>query len=590
MRQLEHEVDLCVVGGGISGMCAAISAARHGAKVALVNDRPVLGGNASSEVRMWICGAHGINMRETGLIEEINLENDYRNPSSNFSIWDSVLYGLAKYTGNLDLYLNCSINDAIMKDGKVVSVKGWQGTAETWHTFKAKIFMDCSGDSVLATLTGAEYRIGREARKEFGEDIEPEEADRKTMGMSCLLQARETPSPKTFIPPAWARKFLTDADLPQRGHGFTGLSNFWWIELGGEDDSIHDTEELRDKLLAITFGIWDHIKNHGDHHAENWDLDWVGFLPGKRESRRYLGAHILTQNDIRDEGKFDDNVAYGGWSMDDHNPGGFNYPGAPTIFHPAPSPYGIPYRCLYSRNVPNLMFAGRNISATHAAISSTRVMATCGTMGQAAGTAAAIAIRENCMPADVYEKHIPELQQTLLDDDAFIPWKTRQVPKISLDAELTASINNPEPLRNGLDRPSKAQDGSWIENSWCGPKGAWIQYDFHSQQKLTEARIIFDSNLNRTGKGSSYASFIEKNILSNFSLDQPPRLAPHTIVKAFRLEAKQEDGSWETVFTTDNNYQRLVKVKLDCSASAIRLIPEETWGADDCAIFSFDVK
>ena len=141
-----------------------------------------------------------------------------------------------------------------------------------------------------------------------------------------------------------------DADLPHRGHDIL-KTNYWWIELGGEQDSIHDTEELRDELLKIAFGVWDHIKNHGDHGADNWALDWVGFLPGKRESRRYVGDHVLTQNDVRAEGRFDDLVAYGGWTMDDHHPGGMHWPGKPTIFHPAPSPFGIPYRCLYSRNV-----------------------------------------------------------------------------------------------------------------------------------------------------------------------------------------------------------------------------------------------
>jgi len=135
----------------------------------------------------------------------------------------------------------------------------------------------------------------------------------------------------------------------------------------------------------------------------------VGFLPGKRESRRYEGDVIVTQNDVRAGGHFDDLVAYGGWTMDDHHPGGIAWKGEPNIFHPAPSPFGIPYRALYSRNVTNLFCAGRNISVTHAALSATRVMATCATMGQAAGTAAAIAIREGKLPRDVARDHIEEL-------------------------------------------------------------------------------------------------------------------------------------------------------------------------------------
>ncbi len=590
MKHLSHTSDICIVGGGISGMCAAVAAARHGARVILINDRPVLGGNASSEVRMWFSGAHGENMRETGLVEEINLENNYRNPSSNFSIWDSVMYEFVKYAPNVELFLNCSVNDAQMNDdGTIRSVKGWQGTAETWHTFSADLFLDCSGDSILSTLTGAEYRIGREARAEFGEDIEPEEADRKTMGMSCLLQARETDHPVTYIPPKWARVFKSPNELPNRHIGFKGLNNFWWIELGGEDDSIHDTEAMRDRLLPIAFGVWDHIKNHGSYGADNWELEWVGFLPGKRESRRYIGAHILTQNEVRAEGRFDDLIAYGGWTMDDHNPGGFDYPGQPTIFHPAPSPYGIPYRCLYSRNIKNLMFAGRNVSVTHAAMSSTRVMFTCATLGQAAGTAAAIAIREKCTPAGVYEHHIAELRQTLADDDSYLPWFTRAIPEISRQAHLTASEGDPEPLRNGIDRPTKDASGAWNDNSWAGAPGSWIQYEFDAPTHVTLARFTFDSDLNRKGKGDASTHW-EKNILSNYPLHQPPRTVPPTIVKSFRIESRCEDDTWQTIVRAENNYQRLVKVPLDATTTAIRFVPESTWGADICKLFAFEVK
>lgn len=591
MRHLEHNVDFCVVGGGLSGMCAAIAAARHGAKVALIHDRPVLGGNASSEIRMWICGAQGLNNRETGLVEEIELENNYRNPSSNFSIWDSVLFQAVKFTPGLTVFLNASVNDATMDGNRITSVKAWQTTSETWHTVKAKLFADCSGDSILSTLTGADFRIGREAREEFGESIQPLVADKKTMGMSCILQARETTSPKTFTPPPWARKFTSDEQLANRGHGFTGLSNFWWIELGGEDDSIHDTEELRDELLAIAFGIWDHIKNYGDHGAENWDLEWVGFLPGKRESRRYLGDHILTQNDVSNAKHFDDIVAYGGWPLDDHHPGGFNHPGKPNISPPTSSPYGIPYRCLYSRNIDNLMFAGRNISVTHAALSSTRVMATCALVGQAAGTAAAIATREGTNPRGVYQKHIAELKQTLMDDDCFLPFNRRQIPELSAKASLTASSGDPEPLRNGYDRPTPAGKKTWDDNSWSGTPGqSWVEYAFAKPSRVTLARIIFDSDLNRKGKGPRLDHHVEKNILSNFPLNQPPRETPPTIVKAFRLEARNQDGTWSCIHHQENNYQRLVKIPLDVTTTAIRLVPEKTWGSDTAKVFSFDLR
>ena len=574
MRKMAHQVDLCVVGGGLAGLCAAVAAARHGATVALVQDRPVLGGNASSEIRMHVCGAHGPSNKETGIVEELALENFHRNPRQNWPLWDSVLYECARFQDGLTLLLNCSCCDAAMDGARIKSVKGWQLTTETWHTVEAKYFADCSGDSILAPLSGAEFRIGREAASEFDEDIQPEVADRKTMGMSCLIQARETDSPQVFIPPKWANTYESEEDLPHRGHD-PGKSNFWWIELGGEHDSIHDTEMLRDELLKAAFGVWDHIKNRGDHGAENWVLEWIGFLPGKRESRRYVGDHVLTQNDVRSEGRFDDLIAYGGWSMDDHHPGGIRYPGPPTIFHKAPSPYGIPYRSLYSANVENLFFAGRNISATHAAMSSTRVIATCATLGQAAGTAAAIAAREGIPPRGVYESHVQELKQTIMDDDCYLPFNAREIPGLSKAATLTASEGDPEPLRNGHDRPIGDCD-----NGCTVGLGGWIEYSFDRPQRVSQARMTFDSDLNR----------YRLNQPSSYPLDLPLRPVPETMVRGFRLEAKTPGGAWQTVHEQGENYMRLVRVSLDVETSSIRLVPESTWGAESAHLFSFDLR
>lgn len=576
MRNIVHKVDFCVVGGGMAGLCAAIAAARHGAKVVLMQDRPVLGGNASSEIRMWICGARGKNNRETGILEEIILENYYRNPQKNYYIWDSVLYEKVRFEKNITLLLNCTCTSLEMDGNRIKSVKGWQMTTQTWHTVEAKIFADCSGDSILAPLSGAEFRIGRESRDEFNESIAPVEADNKTMGMSCLIQARETPYPQPFIPPTWAYDYPNEDDIPHelRNHDVR-KTNFWWIELGGDQDSIHDTEAIRDELLKIAFGVWDHIKNHGDHGAENWVLEWIGFLPGKRESRRYIGDYILTQNDILSEGRFDDIVAYGGWPMDDHHPAGFRYPGPPTTFHPAPSPFGIPYRCLYSRNIENLMFAGRNISATHAALSATRVMGTCAIMGQAVGTAAAIAIRDGLTPRGVYQQKIRELQQTLMEDDCYLPWHKRNIPELTKKAKLTASEGDPEPLRNGIDRPVDNEDNGWIGNI-----GAWVQYEFDKPERIQELRFVFDSDLNRS----------VPNMPCNYPLNDEPFRVPSTLVKKFSIEIQNESGDWCTIKRIENNYQRLVRLRIDVRTKAVRFIPEATWGADKVHVFAWDVR
>ena len=581
MREETHHVDFCVVGGGMAGLIAAIAAARHGAKVALIQDRPVLGGNASSEIRMHVCGAHGPNNRETGILEELLLENHYRNPQPNYSIWDSVLYGKTQYQENLELHLNCSISSCTMDGDRIHSVRAWQLTTETWHTIEANLFADCSGDGILAPLSGADFRIGREAGSEYDESIAPAESDCKTMGMTCLFQAREYPHPMPFIAPEWAHTFNNPEDLRGRNASLR-KTNFWWMEVGGEHDSIHDTERLREELLKIAFGVWDHIKNHSDQDVENWALDWLGFLPGKRESRRYLGPHVLTQNDIEAEGRFEDLVAYGGWTMDDHFPAGFYHPERGTIFHPAPSPFGIPYRSLYSRNITNLFCAGRCHSATHAAKSATRVMATTSLMGQAAGTAAAIATAHGLTPNGVYENKLAELQNTLLEDDCYLPWHKRPVPELSIQATLTASAGDPAPLRNGIDRPIGD-----VDNGWTGAPGDTIEYRFEDDAQLTEARLVFDSDLNRVDTSRGHSA---RNMRHYFALDASHWAMPATMVNAFRVEAEDAQGRWHVVHRADNTHNRLVRIPLTGNAKAVRFIPETTWGAEQARLFAFDVR
>jgi hypothetical protein len=563
-----HRTDLCIVGGGLSGVCAAIAAARRGARVVLMHDRPVLGGNCSSEIRMWVCGAHGDNMKETGILEEIQLENLRRNPAMHYQLWDSVLFEKVKAEKNITLLLNCSCNDASMRENRIESVKGWQGTAETWHTVHAAYFMDCSGDSVLAPLTGALHRAGREAGSEFQESIPPGAADKKTMGMSCLFQIRETDRPQKFIPPDWAYVYQTDEDLPFKGHSLN--TNFWWIELGGDRDSIHDTEELRDELLKIALGVWDHIKNRGGHGAERYVLEWLGFLPGKRESRRYIGDYIMTQNDVEAEGRFPDTVAYGGWSMDDHFPEGFYYTaGHPTIYHPAPSPYGIPYRCLYSANIENLFFAGRNISVTHAALSSTRVMATCALLGQAAGTAAAIAVREGVSPRGVYESHTGALQAMLMEDDCWLPWHTQQISEVMKAARIEAGGSGAENLRNGADRVI-GED----ENAWRCRAGDEVCFFFDGERQIRRVRLVFDSDLND-----------RKKMPARYPLGEYHAALPPCLVKEYVLEART-GSAWQILAHETNNCRRLQKYAVDVCADALRLRVIASHGAQEFRVFS----
>lgn len=581
---IEHNVDLCVVGGGLSGLCAAVAAARHGIKVVLMQERPMLGGNASSEIRMWICGAGGgfKNMRETGIIEELLMENQYRNPDKNYSIWDTILYEIVAYQEGITLLLNCSCNECETDNGIITAVKGWQMTTQKYHRVKAKIFADCSGDSVLAPLSSAKFFWGREAKSEYNEAGGQEVADKCTMGLSCLLQARYDPKPSEFIPPKWAYHY-TKEDLPYRLPDLTSVGeNFWFLEIGGDKNSIDDTEELRDDLLRIGYGIWDYCKNAPENKEKNanWKLDWIGFLPGKRESRRYHGKYVMTQNDLAVGKIFDDVVAYGGWSMDDHNPGGFNSKYPPNRHHHAECPYGIPLRALYSVNVSNLMFAGRNISATHIAMSSTRVMATCALVGQAVGTAAAIAVKENILPEAFGNKQITKLQNYLMDDDCWLPSLKRKIPDITINARMESGNPDAENLRNGTDRPINGNDNG------CYLKiGETVTYSFETTTEINKVRLVFDSDLNRETLPSEY----NRPMLANRPKDYPQSYVPKTMTKAYRIEAVC-NGDSMVIYETNNNYQRLNTISVNVRADKIRFVPLETWGAEKFHIFAFDVK
>lgn len=578
LNRVNLRADLCIVGGGVAGVCAALAAARHGIQVVLMHDRPVPGGNASSEIRMWIRGARGKNCRETGIIEELLLEDLYKNPKGSMSIWDSILYGKLQYAENLTLLLNTSCLDAEMAGDRIASVTGWQSNSQTYYRVEADYFADCSGDSILAALTPALHRSGREAASEFNESIEPAVADKYTMGSSCLIQIREWQEEVPFIAPEWADKYTSEEQLPtHRDYEAAYGQNFWYLELGGMEDVIKDADAHRERLLRLAFGVWDFLKNYSKNKAAwaKWELEWVGFLPGKRESRRYQGAYTMSQRDVEAGGKFPDMVAYGGWTMDDHHPAGFEYPGPPTIYHPAPSPFGIAYRCLYSANIPNLFFAGRNISVTHAALSSARVMGTCASLGQAMGTAAAIAALNRISPAAVYEEHITELQQQLLEDDCFLPGMQRQLSDISLSAMVSSSNTcDAQALLDGYDRPWKDD-----EHCWSGSIGDSVTLQWDNPVSAKRIRIVFDSNLNR----------IDDSTVALRFLNQADKAVPETLVTAFKLEYLDVDGTWKLLEKVQENHQRLYVLKRTVEMRALRLTLL-AGKAPELKVFSFDAK
>jgi hypothetical protein len=398
------------------------------------------------------------------------------------------------------------------------------------------------------------------------------------MGMTCAFAARRHDTPQPFTPPRWAHRFEKCEQLPygRDAHRYFEMG-YWWIELGGEADSIRDTEKVRDELLRITLGVWDHIKNHCPatrDAAANWALDWLQFLPAKRESRRYVGRHVLTQNDVLAEGRFDDIAAYGGCPMDDHRSAGFwgrDSEAHAATFHHSPSPYGIPYRSLVARDIPNLMFAGRCHSATHMALSSTRVMGTACSMGQAAGTAAALAVRKGIVPADMLG-HTRELQQTLLRDDAYLPGVRQDFGPLAASARLLTRQGDGEPVRDGINRPV----GNDM-HAWRHAPGDWISYEFAAPVELAEAALIADTALHMDPQMSYWHPLGDK------SLTRLPAEMPHT----FRLEGKS-GGAWTTIARVEANRRRLVRSPVNRRVEGLRYVLEKTWGpCDGSSLYAF---
>ena len=585
------ECELCVIGGGMAGIATAISAAREGIKVVLMHERPVLGGNASSEIRMWICGAQGKNNRETGIMEEIVLENFYRNPTKSYAIWDTVLYDFVRREENITLLLNCTCMDAETEKGdfnygrntKINFVTGYQMTTQSFYKIASKFYCDCSGDSILAPLCDAEFRIGRESKEEFGEDTHVEVADNMTMGMSCLIQGRETIHNVKYTPPEWRTK-LTDKDFENRDPDlYAEKENFWYLELGGDRDTIADTEVLRDELLCLATGTWDYIKNSGKFNSEKWDLDFLGFLPGKRESRRLCGEYMITQKDIINGTVFKDEVAYGGWPIDDHFPGGFYHRGVPNTSISTPAPYSLPYRALYSKNVENLFFAGRNISMTHTAMSSIRVMATCVLLGEAVGKAASIATKENIAPHDVYLRHIKQLQNMLLNEDCFLPSVTREISDLCKNAEL--NIKN-DVIRNGQDRAHRIYSTEDKDCYYAAVPNDEIVYSFKNQSVLS-VHIVFDSDLNRETLPGGVCERTHPTRASQL-LDSPQIYMPKTLCKAFKLIG-ENNGERTVILEVNDNRKRSYHININKNFEKLILVPLDAWGTDEkIPIVSFD--
>ena len=478
----ELSVDAVIVGGGVSGVAAALAAGRAGVRTALIQDRPMLGGVSSPECSpgnaVMITGAsnyHNRNAREAGIMEELKNTNLYRQHCGCGCVWSQVLLSALEACPCVTVLLNTSVNGVETSGTRITAVKAYGLTSGLHWTIRGKYFVDASGDGFVGFAAGAAYRMGREGRDEFGESLAPETPDQLTMGSSIAFRASDTGRPVKFVPPAKYHVFASDDDLPYRPHGAT-TAGYYWLEYGGTLDTIADDAEIYAKLREIVYGVWDHIKNRGDHHAENYRLDWISPVAGKRESRRFEGDYMLSQRDLEAAGRFDDEVAYGGWPVDLHPPQGIFHPGHPGSPPPRfyPDVYPIPFRALYSRNIENLLFAGRDISASHVALGSARVMGTCGIEGQAVGTALALLVKYGVTPRELVRNHMRELRQMLDAEDLTIPGRSPDLPgNRAPEAEVTAEsdlalvmqeASGSEPLK----RPADAS--VTIEESLADPR------------------------------------------------------------------------------------------------------------------------
>ena len=443
--------DLLVAGAGISGICAAIAAARKGLSVVLVNDRSVLGGNASSEIGVIIHGSshHGLNpaiyAKETGIVEEIRLRAAYYNQCGGYgfySLLDAVFFDMIYNEKNIRLIMNTVVDGCEVKDGKILRAYARHSVSDKKYEIYADNYVDATGNGTLAYESGAEYRIGREGKSEFNEFWAPDKTDDFTMGNSIYFETEDAGHEVTFKAPEFAHdisnmEFLQDIDKPENFRGLSCYGPHWAYEFGGQLDILDEHDETELELRKLIYGIWDYIKNSGKYpEAKTRYLKRVFAKAGTRESRRFIGDYILNENDIENKVIFEDAVAIGGWPMDIHAPLGIYDSRPASNFVPVTGIYSIPFRCLYSKDIDNLMLAGRDISVTHIALGSTRVMGTCGAIGQAVGTAAYVCKKYNITPRELYKKHINELQSLLKDDDQTILHITN---KSAINASVTAS-------------------------------------------------------------------------------------------------------------------------------------------------------
>ncbi len=440
--------DITIAGGGLAGVCAAIAAARQGRTVSLIQNRPVLGGNSSSEIRVWTRGSTGggnLFSEEMGILGELKLANQYKNPEGNPILWDEILLDAVYQEHAISLFLNTLVVDVAHQDGHIQALTALEINSERRFQFLSPIYVDATGDGFIAASAGLSYVIGKECNGTYGEEHAPEQFDPTTQGCTILMTFIKRDRPVAFVPPSYAYPIeYIEKLLNNGGRMVSEKSNgcdFWWVEFGGQKDTINEIASITLELKRLTMGIYNYIKNSGKFDADTLELNWTGSLPGKRESRRFVTEYVLTETDILQNRTFNDVAFHGGWYLDFHPSEGI-YSKADFCTQIPVDLYGIPLRCLFSSQSDNLLVCGRILGASHAAFASTRIMDTCALSGQAAGTAASVLVSDQLKTPDLLDKSVyARIQALLVEGDMLLPGYHQETISENIHVEASSVID-----------------------------------------------------------------------------------------------------------------------------------------------------
>ena len=566
-ERIEKTYDFVVAGGGFTGVCTAIQASREGLKTALVTNRGFIGGNSGCEVRCPVDGADGehqfnFNARETGLIEEIRLENLRVNPEGNPYRWDMVLMDFIAAEKDLDLYLNTCIDRVETAEGQangkkeakpahITKVSGIQVTTEKRYDFTASFFADNTGDGTLSMLTGCGFAEGAEPEEAYGEKIAAccEKGD--VLLGTLTYNAKDMGHPVDFVPPANAFDMEKSGCLDHREIPDAMFQRFvWFYETGAGLDQAKDSEEVAAKHRELLFSIWDHIKKHPEKYgAENYDFEYISPFVGKRESRRVDGLYRLKEQDVYYQKDFEDACGYGGWAIDLHDGKGFFGTGPENWWVYLRGIYPIPLRTAIAKDADNLFVVGRCFSVTHVALGSTRLNATLATVGQAVGIAAAICKERGITPHRFGRDEIKELHlRQWRADQTVIGYRNTDAADLALSAKASVSSEK----RFVMEEPEKFFPVDTVFGQSMPAKPGMKSVSFCY-------RWLADrGNMSGCGKAAEKAAADAVLRVSVFRSEKPQNYGPEILLKEFRLQLSPtgEGGAWFTLDLSDIAFEK----------------------------------